>query len=254
MLEHTQFALVATVHKLYSMVRNQQQWDLGEPEVNDRGQPVIHNIAQKLGCIRPNSDIDLPVHSVFPEDEAGLAELARQLEEQQKESGLVEGAVKGESESQSSGNLSEHSSPSEPDHSDFEVDYRQRVFGYRNAPISTSPQSFIGGYNEFDADSVPSPVDAAVMFPRQSHPMPSSYPQWATAARQQAPATIDLSQPMFQHTPNGLTNMDMLNQGLMESEFGTIKPHVLSCPNPEVMMGMGDPMIFSGFDPESMRL
>ena len=67
------------------MVRNNQSWDLGEPELNDRGQPVIHNIAQKLGCIRPNSDIDLPVHSVFPEDEAGMAELARQLEEQLKE-------------------------------------------------------------------------------------------------------------------------------------------------------------------------
>ncbi|PHH87529.1 hypothetical protein CDD83_8741 [Cordyceps sp. RAO-2017] len=84
-LENTQFALIATVHKLYSMVRSAQPWELGEPELNDRGQPVIHNIAQRLGCIRPNSDIDLPVHSVFPEDEAGMAELARQLEEQQQQ-------------------------------------------------------------------------------------------------------------------------------------------------------------------------
>ncbi|KAF5268203.1 hypothetical protein FOXYS1_911 [Fusarium oxysporum] len=68
-LENTQFDLIATVHKLYSMVRNNQSRDLSEPELNDRGQPVIHNIAQKLGCIRPNRDIGLPVHSVFPEDE-----------------------------------------------------------------------------------------------------------------------------------------------------------------------------------------
>ncbi|KXX73509.1 Fluconazole resistance protein 1, partial [Madurella mycetomatis] len=86
-LENTQFALVATVQKLFSMVRSQQPWEYGEPELNDRGQPVIHDIASKLGCIRPNSDADLPVHSIFPEDEAGLAELARQLEEQQKEEG-----------------------------------------------------------------------------------------------------------------------------------------------------------------------
>ncbi|KAM7211120.1 hypothetical protein V8F06_013495, partial [Rhypophila decipiens] len=44
LLENTQFALIKTIHKLYSMVRNQQKWDLGEPELNDRGQPVIHNI------------------------------------------------------------------------------------------------------------------------------------------------------------------------------------------------------------------
>ncbi len=55
----TRSCLIATVHKLYAMVRNNQQWELGEPELNKRGQPVIHNIASKLGCIRPNSDIDL---------------------------------------------------------------------------------------------------------------------------------------------------------------------------------------------------
>ena len=67
------------------MVRSGQSWDLGEPELNDRGQPVIHDIATKLGCIRPNADADLPPHSVFPEDEAGLAKLAAELEVQQRE-------------------------------------------------------------------------------------------------------------------------------------------------------------------------
>jgi len=56
-LENTQFALIATVHKLYAMVRSGQHWELGEPELNDRGQPVIHNIASKLGCIRPANDL-----------------------------------------------------------------------------------------------------------------------------------------------------------------------------------------------------
>ena len=68
------------MHKLYAMVRSGRRWELGEPELNDRGQPVIHNIASKLGCIRPATDIDLPVRSVFSEDEAGLAELASRLE------------------------------------------------------------------------------------------------------------------------------------------------------------------------------
>ena len=93
------------------MVRNGQQWDLGEPDLNDRGQPVIHNIAQKLGCIRPNSDIDLPVHSVFPEDEQGLSELARQLEEQQQHEKAGHGA---EHDART-----DRASSSDLDHSDF---------------------------------------------------------------------------------------------------------------------------------------
>jgi hypothetical protein len=62
------------------------------------------------------------------------------------------------------------------------------------------------------------------------------------------------TQPFLSSAPPSFLDMDMLNQGLIESNFGTIKPHVLSCPNPEVMMGMGDPMIFSGYDAESLRL
>lgn len=83
MLETTQFALVATVHKLYFMIRNSQPWTLGEPELNDRGDPIIHNIAQTLDCIRPNTNTDLPMHSVFPKGVAGVMNLARQLDEQQ---------------------------------------------------------------------------------------------------------------------------------------------------------------------------
>lgn len=53
------------------MVRNGELWDLGDPELNDRGLPVIHNIAKKLGCIRPSQDLKC----VFPEDAEAIAEL-----------------------------------------------------------------------------------------------------------------------------------------------------------------------------------
>jgi hypothetical protein len=242
-LENTQFALIATVHKLYSMVRSGQQWDLGEPELNDRGQPVIHNIAQKLGCIRPNSDIDLPVHSVFPEDEAGMAELARQLEEQQQKEG-DSADIKKESYSHS-----ERASSSELDSSDFETDYRKAAFGNNNNnTITLSPQSFTTN-QDFEYNTTPTDVDPSTMFPAQSPSVPT-FPSWPTTSLQQS-NTLPMH---FLQQPNALQNIDMLNQGLMESEFGTIKPHVLSCSNPEVMMGMGDPMIYSGYDGESMRL
>ncbi|CAH0021688.1 unnamed protein product [Clonostachys rhizophaga] len=82
-LENTQLVLVATIRKLYEMVRNHDEWRLGEPRCNDRGQAIIHNIAQKLACIRSNGDIDLPVQSVFPEDMEGMEHLASILRKQQ---------------------------------------------------------------------------------------------------------------------------------------------------------------------------
>ncbi|KAK6713896.1 hypothetical protein SNK04_004859 [Fusarium graminearum] len=248
-LENTQFALIATVHKLYSMVRNNQSWDLGEPELNDRGQPVIHNIAQKLGCIRPNSDIDLPVHSVFPEDEAGMAELARQLEDQQKEHEPHKEAIKDTDSSVC--NRTERASSSELDHSDVDIeyDYRKAAFGNTNA-MTLSPQSFTGS-PDFDFAPPPPEIDASTLFPSQS-PSMNNFPAWPMIKPQLTDLTMQFLQQ--QQQSGMMANMDMLNQGLVESEFGTIKPHVLSCPNPEVMLGMGDPMIYSGYDGEPMRL
>jgi hypothetical protein len=64
------------------------------------------------------------------------------------------------------------------------------------------------------------------------------------------------SMPMpFMHNMDGATvnlqHQMMLNQRILELEFDFIKPHVLSCPNPEVMMGMGDPMINPGYENEN---
>ena len=246
-LENTQFALIATVHKLYAMVRSGQQWDLGEPEYNDRGQPVIHDIATKLGCIRPNADADLPPHSVFPEDEAGLAKLAAELEVQQRErereAHLPAVEIKTEMESP---NRTDRASSSELDHSDFEQDYRKALSIAGQNVQTLSPQSF-ASYSDFDLHSaVPSSADfdpAAALFP-----VPSPYPSW-TIPR---PASMDMAPQFMQNMDVDMAEM-MLNQGLIESEFGTIKPHVLSCANPEAMLGVGDPMIYSGYNMESMR-
>ena len=248
-MENTQFALIATVHKLYAMVRNNQPWELGEPELNDRGQPVIHNIASKLGCIRPNSDMDLPVHSVFPEDEAGLAELARQLEEQQKEDGSGGASVHSSSrhETESACNRTSRASSSELDHSDFE-DYRKTAFGRSHGTaLSMSPQSLSYG-SDFDlATSTPSD-----RFTSQPPPLPTAFSSWIS--RPTSMGDFNAPTSFVPGGPPPYLDMDMLNQGLLESNFGTIKPHVLSCPNPEVMMGMGDPMIYAGYDAETMGL
>ncbi|KAK8013742.1 hypothetical protein PG991_009335 [Apiospora marii] len=206
-LENTQFALMATVHKLYAMVRSSQQWDLGEPEFNDRGQPVIHDIATKLGCIRPNADADLPPHSVFPEDEAGLAKLAAELEVQQKER-ESQASVEVKFEAGSAGNSTDRASSSEFDHSDFEQDYRKVLMSGRNNVQTFSPQSFTS-YNDF----VQSPTG------------PTSYPSWNMAR----PASMDMPQQYIQNMNVDMAEM-MLSQGLVESEFSTIEPHMLTWP------------------------
>lgn len=245
-LEHTQFALIATVHKLYSMVRNGQSWDLGEPELNDRGQPIIHNIATKLGCIRPNADIDLPPHSVFPEDEAGLAKLAGELEVQQREREAH--AIEHRSETDSNCNRTDRASSSELDHSDFEQDHRKVFMGGLNSTQTLSPQSFTT-CSDFDVKSLPNDIDpSASMFPVQSPSLPSSFPAWNMGR----PSSMDMPHQYVPRMDMEMAEM-MLSQGLVESEFGTIKPHILSCSNPEAMLGVGDPMIYTGYNMDSMR-
>lgn len=235
-LESTQFSLIATIHKLYSMVQNGEKWDMGEPDVNDRGQPIVHNIATKLGCIRPNSDIDLPVHSVFPENETDLKALVKQLEAQQPET---------HSQPTTTGNATPTSiatdigSASEHEHSDLEEDHNPTP---ATSHAFLSPQS-LPPYNDFDAQQ-PGPA----MFHDQAT-LASFTAQWNNAPSMSMMADF-LSQPPT------MTN-DMLTQGLLESEFGQLRPHTVSCPNPEVMMGMGDPMIYSGFgddDGQQLRM
>lgn len=242
------------------MVRNQQTWELGEPELNDRGQPVIHDIAHKLGCIRPNSDIDLPVHSVFPEDERGMQELAAQLEEQQRLEVDTQKDTK-DSDVSSSNLRAERASSSELDHSDFEQDYRAVAFGsHNNHPMTLSPQSFTTSNTDYELNQAPPELESQPMFQSQS-PQVSNFPAWtmpttATTKPQTTPAhTSNMAMASFLQQPHEGLSVDlqrqmMLNQGIIESEFGFIKPHVLSCPNPEVMLGMGDPMIFSGYENE----
>ncbi|KAI2614992.1 hypothetical protein GGR54DRAFT_313895 [Hypoxylon sp. NC1633] len=242
-LENTQFALIATVHKLYAMVRNGQSWDLGEPELNDRGQPVIHNIATKLGCIRPNADADLPPHSVFPEDEAGLAKLAAELEVQQRERDIH--VTEHRSETESNCTRTDRASSSELDHSDFEQDYRKVLMGGQNLQ-TMSPQSFTS--YDLDTKAMQSDIDSRSLFAVQSPSAPAPFQSWNMSR----PSSMDIPPQYIQGMDLDMAEM-MLSQGLVESEFGTIKPHMIQCPNPEVMLGVGDPMIYSGYNMESLR-
>jgi len=256
-LENTQFALIATVHKLYNMVRSGEQWTLGEPELNDRGLPVIHDIASKLGAIRPNSDIDLPVHSVFPEDEAGMAELARQLEDQQIPSQEAPSLM---SRKDSDSTTSSSMSP-EMDHSDdgeLDMNYRRMAFGNINTSMS-SPASLT---HSADFDNTPtSDVDINNFNLFSSQPATGTFtpPMWPEMIPQQAnePQGFNSEQSarlqQLQQQQEQMRQLlaynraqQMMQQG---NNFG-MKPQALSQPNSDPMISMGDPMIYHGFDYE----
>ncbi|KAH6871710.1 hypothetical protein B0T10DRAFT_500316 [Thelonectria olida] len=70
-------------------------------------------------------------------------------------------------------------------------------------------------------------------------PSTPNFPAWSMAAK---PQPSDLTMQFLQQ-PGVLSNTDLVYQGLVESEFDTINPPTLSCLNPEVIMGMSDPMV-----------
>jgi hypothetical protein len=146
-LENTQYALIATVQKLYTMVRNNESWELGDPEMNDRGQPVIHDIASKLGCIRPSPDLPY----AFPEGAEDFAELQAQLEAARSDIHSDSGSTKASEDSTYAPPLehTERASSSESDHSTLSADYNQMLWAQqqqqqqqqqqRQAAVKTNP-------------------------------------------------------------------------------------------------------------------
>lgn len=112
-LEHTQYALIATVHKLYDMLRRGEEWTYGEPELNDRGLPVIHNIAEKLGCIRQAPDVSY----TFPEGEEDFLELQHRLQASVSLEGGSESTKPDPHDSEHTLDRTERASSSESEHS-----------------------------------------------------------------------------------------------------------------------------------------
>jgi hypothetical protein len=255
-LENTQFVLIATVQKLYSMVRNSQQWDLGEPELNDRGQPVVHNIAQRLGCIRPNGDIDRPVQSVFLDDEKGMREVALQLEKQQHLDAEATKATKDiDSSNYQRSGRTDRASNSGLEHSDFWSDHRAAQYGsyganatgYGSNTMTLSPQSFTTSNSDFEMSQQPLELKSQAIFPSAS-PMVNNFPAWPLMANMPLGGHSTMPLAMSPASLIELQRHVMLNQGLIELGFGFIKPLDLNCPNPEGRMGTGGPMVYAGFD------
>ena len=106
------------------MVRNNESWELGDPEINDRGQPVIHDIASKLRCIRPSPDLLY----AFPEGAEDFAELQAQLQVARSDSHNTSDSP--------ALDRTDRASSSESDHSTLSKDYNQMLWAQQQRAIA----------------------------------------------------------------------------------------------------------------------
>ena len=214
------------------MIRNSQSWHLGEPNLDNRRRPVVQNIAQLLGCIRPYRDIDLPVHSVFPEDEAGMSELARQLGEQSHKHDEAKDTRDIKSATHVRTN---RASSSELDHSDLGQGYQKMALSNHNA-LSLLHPSFASS-RDIRFSTTPFDADPNAIFAFQSSPVPNfATTNWSMRNKTQA-------NPMgmqFEQQTSSRQNLAMLNKDMLGNDFGATQTDYVSCLNPAAMAGMKD--------------
>lgn len=281
-LENTQYALIATVQKLYTMVRNNESWELGDPEMNDRGQPVIHDIASKLGCIRPSPDLPY----AFPEGAEDFAELQAQLQAARSESHSDDSGSRKVSEDSSNYSpaldRTDRASSSESDHSDYNQIWaqKQRVAAKANPPAinttilkptplnlarpSLDDDSTYSARGSFDTSrSMPSPIYTDFQTESPMFRNTSPFSPWSAGdefltppsalefMRQQQYQVIPRSSPM--DCSIGGPTIGLETNILKAIQFdslnfaeGTIRPGMLDCNTGYDLTEQMDSIIFTG--------
>jgi hypothetical protein len=235
--------------------------------MNDRGQPVIHDIASKLGCIRPSPDLPY----AFPEGADDFAELQAQLQAARSEMGSEDtGCRKNSDDSTFSSPALAHtdrasSSDSDSDHS---IDSnqqswtpRQRISKANPPAINTSfrptpsklhgtslvdDESQYSARSSYDASgSLPSPIYTDFATESPMFRTTSPFSPWGVGDDFMGPAhALDLTahysrQQQFQlprssplsGRPLAMDSEMMkmqMNDG-MNFANGTIRPNMLDC-------------------------
>lgn len=253
-LETTHLALIGSVHKLYSMIQRNQPWDLGDPELNDQGELVIHDVAKKLGCLGPNGEIQLPIQYELPTTAAGMARLAANPERQQyryeDDEDDEEYSDYKEADSPTNDHSGEESPLSELIQSiETELDYRRETFArYNNSITNSSPSLYSvddSGHSHSGSDGVNSCVTSSPYISSMTEFSDPSLSQLGTA-----PDEMTLFLQQYGQAPN----MGMLNWELGESDYNAPKNDVSTIPDFEMTINAEGQMMFPEYNDHSLWL
>ncbi|KAF5632037.1 c6 transcription factor [Fusarium sp. NRRL 52700] len=83
----------ATIKRLYLMVRNGETWDFDEPEKDNCGELIVHDIVHKLGYALPSTEAESPTSPMVSENEAKSEESASRDGDETEDEVLKEEAV-----------------------------------------------------------------------------------------------------------------------------------------------------------------
>ncbi|KAL5603870.1 hypothetical protein FOVSG1_006620 [Fusarium oxysporum f. sp. vasinfectum] len=199
------------------MVRNSQPWKLGEPRLNEHGQPVAQHIAQILGCVPPNSNVDLQVQSAFPEDVTSMEKLYRELEEH--ESSEAASTPSHARDKELVCNRVDETAVSEPHDSDIKQGYCGTDFGTESA-MNLPLQNLSTASDDLEFDGVASAdmYGNALFLDTALSPF-----TWSNHNAQRSDLTM-----CFLQKVGAMQSIDILHQGLVGYEFNAMEPHILS--------------------------
>lgn len=211
------------------MLRNDEPWDLGEPSTNDSGQPAIHDIVSKLGCIRDSPD--LPTE--FPENAHDFADLRRRLQAEEDDALVKDDKYGTEEDDCSASHAHSLSSPESESscHSPSEValDSYSYLTGLDPTP-ETDPQAFgcskptpldIASMPSFGTDEFEQSFDASLGF--NLSPFTDAFQNSSLGP----PGPLAMLNQYSQFYPNLAVDSFPAEMDVWKSPVGTIQPNLL---------------------------
>ncbi|PKK53321.1 hypothetical protein CI102_3360 [Trichoderma harzianum] len=250
-LETTHLALIGSVHKLYTMIQKNQSWDLGDPELNDQGELVIHDVAKKLGCIGANGEIELPIQYELPTTASGMARIAahpNRLQYRDEEEDEHDDDKKADSPMD---DLTSDDSPSSElmQSIETELDYRKEAFAGYHPSMTQSPQSLYSIDDSEHSHSGSDGVNTCVT----TSPYISPITDYSEGSMSQIGSGSDEMTAFLQQygqTPN----MGMLNWDLGDSDYNELKNNLSTIPESGLALNIEGQMMLPEYNDHSAWL
>lgn len=214
------------------MIQKNKPWDLGEPELNDQGELVIHDIAKKLGCIGPNDEVELPIQYELPTTVSGMARLAAHPKQLQYEDFDIEGSDDKEPDSPTNDSTDESDLSLETRQSvETELNNRREIFASRNNRMTKSPRS---PYSLDDLDNSHSESEGANSCVTSS-PYISPMTDYTNFSQTQlGMVTDDMTLFFQQYGP--MASTEKMTWGLGDSNYNTLKNNFSETPDIESLL------------------